>query len=180
MATMVMGCSKKNDVKEVLDFKEAVYGYMHSSQSMAGFIAGNIDKYKSGMHYFDIYNGSANYSHGEYCEDVSDMVTVIRNHYREQKSINVIQSYKEEAKRLLPKGKTDLSQLYRLAEDMEELAVTSSLTSTYSDKYNLLIEHFTVIFSATDMTYPNTAVNYKNVQDGITKLQETLMDLESE
>lgn len=180
MAMMVMGCSKKTDTKEVLDFKEAVYGYMYSAQSMAMFIAENIETYEKGLHYFDTENGYLTYSHGDYCEDVNEVVTIIRNQYKEQKSINVIQSYKEEAKRLLPKGKTDLSQLYRLAEDMEELAVTSSLTSTYSDKYNLLIEHFTVIFSATDMTYPNTAVNYKNVQDGITKLQETLMDLESE
>ena len=39
MTMMVMGCSKKTDTKEVLDFKEAVYGYMYSAQSMAMFIA---------------------------------------------------------------------------------------------------------------------------------------------
>ena len=50
MAMMVIGCSKKTETKEVLDFKEAVYGYMYSSQSMATFIAENIETYERGLH----------------------------------------------------------------------------------------------------------------------------------
>lgn len=82
MATMVMGCSKKNDAKEVLDFKEAVYGYMYSAQSMAMFIAENIETYEKGLHYFDTENGYLTYSRGEYCEDVNEVVTIIRNQYK--------------------------------------------------------------------------------------------------
>lgn len=82
MAMMVMGCSKKTDTKEVLDFKEAVYGYMYSAQSMAMFIAENIETYEKGLHYFDTENGYLTYSRGEYCEDVSEVVTIIRDQYK--------------------------------------------------------------------------------------------------
>lgn len=177
LSVLMVGCGKKDETKQVLGFKESVYGYMYSAQSMASFIADNIEKYESGMHYFDNYNGTANYSTGEYCEDVKVMVAIIRNHYEEQKSLEVIRSYGSEAKRLLPQGKADLEQLYRLAAEMDELATTSSLTNTYRHKYGLLIESFSTKFSVSDNTYKNTAVDYEKVKDGITRLQETLMGL---
>lgn len=177
MAMMVIGCSKKTDTKEVLDFKEAVYGYMYSAQSMATFIAENIETYERGLHYFDTENGYLTYSRGEYCEDVNEVVTIIRNQYKEQKSIDVIQSCGSEAKRVLPPNKADLTRLLQLAKEMEDLAVTSELTHTYRNKYNLLIEEFSTAFAVTDNTYPNTAVNYDSIQGGVIKLQETLMGL---
>ena len=140
MAMMVIGCSKKTDTKEVLNFKEAVYGYMYSAQSMATFIAENIETYEKGLHYFDTENGYLTYSRGEYCEDVNEVVTIIRNQYKEQKSVDVIQSCSSEAKRVLPPNKADLTRLLQLAKEMEVLAVTSELTHTYRNKYNLLIE----------------------------------------
>ena len=177
LAMMVMGCSKKNNTKEVQSFKEAVYGYMYSAQSMASFIADNISKYESGMHYFDTYNGYANYSNGEYCENVKDMVAIIRNQYKEQKSVEVIRSCGSEAKRVLPPNKADMARLLRLAEEMEDLAVTSELTHTYGNKYNLLIEEFSTAFAVSDKTYPNTAVNYDSIQGGVIRLQEVLTGL---
>lgn len=177
LAMMVMGCSEKKDTRQVQEFKESVYGYMYSAQSMASFIADNIGKYESGMHYFDTYNGYANYSTGEYCEDVKDMVAIIRNQYREQKSVDVIQSCASEARRLLPPDKPDLARLMKLAGEMEDLAVTSELTHTYGNKYKLLIEEFSTAFAVSDNTYPNTAVNYDSIQGGVIRLQETLMGL---
>lgn len=174
---MVMGCSKKNETKEVQSFKEYVYGYMYSAQSMASFIADNIGKYESGMHYFDTYNGYANYSNGEYCENVKDMIAIIRNQYKEQKYVDVIRSYGSEAKRVLPPDKADLAKLLLLAKEMEDLAVSSELTHTYGNKYNLLIEEFSTVFAVSDQTYPNTAVNYDSIQGGVIKLQKTLMGL---
>ena len=177
MAMMVMGCSEKTDTKEVLNFKEAVYGYMYSAQSMAVFIAENIETHEKGLHYFDTENGYLTYSRGEYCENANDVVTLIRNQYRNQKFIDVIRSYKSEAKRHLPQGKADLEQLYQIAEEMDGLATTSELTHTYGHKYKLLIDAFMDKFSTSDLTYPNTAVNYEKVQDGIIRLHNTLRGL---
>ena len=175
LTIMVMGCSKKDNTEYVQSFKEAVFGYMYSAQSMAVFIAENINTYEKGLHYFDTENGYLTYSRGDYCEDVHEVVAIIRDQYKKQKSIDVIRSYKSEAKMYLPQGKDDLEQLYRLAEEMDRLATTSELTHTYGHKYKLLIDSFIDKFSASDLKYPNTAVNFEKVKGDITRLQEVLM-----
>jgi len=179
LSVLMVGCGKKDDTKQILDFKEAVYGYMYSAQSMASFIADNIEQYEKGLHYFDTDNGYLTYSHGEYCESVEDVVTIIRNQYKQMKSIDVIQNYKAEAARHMPNGKPDLQKLYDLAREMDELATTASPSHTYGTRHKAILESFSTKFSVSDNTYPNTAVNYENVQGGIIRLQETLMGLET-
>lgn len=177
MAMMVIGCSKKTETKEVLDFKESVFGYMYSAQSMASYIADNIEQYEKGLHYFDTDNGYLTYSHGEYCESVEDVADIIRNRYIQMKSVAVIRSYGSDAKRFLPADKADLQKLYDLAREMEELAVNTPPSHYYGTKYKSLIESFTTKFAVSDNTYPNTAVNYDSIQGGVIRLQETLMGL---
>lgn len=179
-ALAVIGCSKaKDSTEQIHTFKESVYGYMYSAQSMATFIADNIEQYERGLRYFDTENGYLTYSNGEYCESVEDVVAIIRERYRQMKSVDVIQSYKAEAYRHLPEGKPDLQSLYELAKDMDELATTAVPSHTYGTRCNTILESFSTKFAVSDNTYPNTAVNYEDVQGGIIRLQETLMGLET-
>jgi hypothetical protein len=75
---------------------------------------------------------------------------------------------------LLPNGKSDLRRLYELAKDMDELATKGAPSRTYGTKSEAIQESFITKFAVSDKTYPNTAVNYENVQGGIIRLQETL------
>ena len=75
---------------------------------------------------------------------------------------------------MLPNGKSDLRRLYELAKDMDELATKGAPSRTYGTKCEAILESFIAKFAVSDKNYPNTAVNYENVQGGIIRLQETL------
>lgn len=176
LALVLGGCAKKDDTEQIRQFKENVYCYMFASQSVAVYISDNIKDYERGLHYLDMTTGNMNGSYGEYCYEVKDMVRLVRAFYKALKANDVIASYKADAKRTLPPDHPDLEKLYKIAEDMEGLALTSELTHTYPNKYQLLLEQFTDNFSATDQKYPNTNVDYEQAKATMSKMQEVLMN----
>lgn len=171
-------CKGKDETEQIRDYKANVYAYMFASQSVAVYIADNITDFEKGLRYLDTSTGTMNGSHGEYCYNAKDMVTMVRDFYKAQKAVDVIRSYKSEAKRTMPDGKADLARLYKIAEEMEVLAFDSQMTHTYPNKYSSLLEEFANIFVATDATYPNTQVNYDEIKDSIDILKVVLRGAE--
>ena len=75
MAIMVIGCSKKTDTKEVLDFKEAVLKSYVCSMDMILEITEAATDYHNGKHYF-----SADFGNMVADEDVDYSSAVIREY----------------------------------------------------------------------------------------------------
>ncbi len=126
MAMMVMGCSKKTDTKEVLDFKEAVLKSYVCSTDMILEITEAATDYHNGKHYF-----SADFGNMVADEDVDYSSAVIREYdnlsVQELASImgkkdgeykNCVRCYSQSEAAYCKKQLFDLIHLYDASENL--------------------------------------------------------------
>lgn len=126
MAMMVMGCSKKTDTKEVLDFKEAVLKSYVCSTDMILEITEAATDYHNGKHYF-----SADFGNMVADEDVDYSSAVIREYdnlsVQELASImgkkdgeykNCVRCYSQSKAAYCKKQLFDLIHLYDVSENL--------------------------------------------------------------
>ncbi len=126
MAMMVMGCSKKTDTKEVLDFKEAVLKSYVCSTDMILEITEAATDYHNGKHYF-----SADFGNMVADEDVDYSSAVIREYdnlsVQELASImgkkdgeykNCVRCYSQSEAAYCKKQLFDLIHLYDVSENL--------------------------------------------------------------
>lgn len=126
MAMMVMGCSKKTDTKEVLDFKEAVLKSYVCSTDMILEITEAATDYHNGKHYF-----SADFGNMVADEDVDYSSAVIREYdnlsVQELASImgkkdgeykNCVRCYSQSEAAYCKKQLFDLIHLYDVSESL--------------------------------------------------------------
>lgn len=126
MTMMVMGCSKKTDTKEVLDFKEAVLKSYVCSTDMILEITEAATDYHNGKHYF-----SADFGNMVADEDVDYSSAVIREYdnlsVQELASImgkkdgeykNCVRCYSQSEAAYCKKQLFDLIHLYDVSESL--------------------------------------------------------------
>ena len=126
MVMMVMGCSKKTDTKEVLDFKEAVLKSYVCSTDMILEITEAATDYHNGKHYF-----SADFGNMVADEDVDYSSAVIREYdnlsVQELASImgkkdgeykNCVRCYSQSEAAYCKKQLFDLIHLYDVSESL--------------------------------------------------------------